>query len=265
MQELINLDMVQMDNFPTVGLKTSLPISILALALYYLWGDMGFNDLRGLLGMVAFVMMLTLKKSENSLFSVTPQVSSFTHHVFPITVLAIGVACITLFYMEFIRQYVTGQEVDYIVGFLVSGELEVSEKLNYLFETVILAPLSEEFFFRFILLSSICLLLRNKFVGVILSSLLFAYGHEDPVVAFSLGITASIVLLKYMSIYSAIIFHTIYNLWIYTVEVFIVPAFFFNDWDFAPSGNIGTIVSIMALAVSFLALLIIKRKEKSIQ
>lgn len=48
MQELINLDMVQMDNFPTVGLKTSLPISILALALYYLWGDMSFNDLRGL-------------------------------------------------------------------------------------------------------------------------------------------------------------------------------------------------------------------------
>ncbi|MEZ9326894.1 CPBP family glutamic-type intramembrane protease [Vibrio cyclitrophicus] len=86
--------------------------------------------------------------------------------------------------MEFIRQYVTGQEVDYIVGFLVSGELEVSEKLKYLFETVILAPLSEEFFFRFILLSSICLLLRSKFIGVILSSLLFAYGHEDPVVAF---------------------------------------------------------------------------------
>lgn len=251
-----------MDNFPTVGLKKSLPGSILAITLYYLWSDMSFNELRGLFLVMALVMMLVLKNSKNSLFSVTPQVSSFVHHVFPVIVMAIGVACFTLFYMEFIRQYFTGQEIDYIVGFLVSGELEVSEKLSYFFESVILAPLSEEFFFRFILLSSIYLLLKSQFIGVLLSSLFFSYGHEDPVVAFFLGIAASIVLLKYASIYSAVILHAFYNLWIYTMEVFIVPAFFFNDWSFAPSRNIGTIVSIVAFTVSLTILLIIQSKKK---
>lgn len=236
-----------MEEINNINFKKSTLVTLLAIALYFPFYAIDLEELRYSLSFIMLGMMFFYRKSEDNLFLITPLTFSITKRIFPITILALIVSLSTLLYMEFVRQYVTGQEIDYVIGFLISGPLSTNEKLNLFFTNIILAPLSEEYFFRFFLMGIIIYITKNKPMGVIISSLAFSFFHEDTVISLIIGLTSAVAMMIHMSIYSAIIFHMLYNLWMFLIEVYIVPTIYFNNWDLFSTQHIGTITTLTLL------------------
>jgi len=95
----------------------------------------------------------------------------------------------------------------------------ISDQSLFVLKVIILIPILEEVFFRGVLLHLLKNKIKSNIIGVLISSILFALIHITPVsikyttiiTAFTFGIVASIIYLKYGLLY-AIALHMIHNL-----------------------------------------------------
>ncbi|ELQ2337396.1 CPBP family intramembrane metalloprotease [Vibrio vulnificus] len=220
---------------------------VFGILLYYPLYLVDLESLRWLMATIALVWIIYSRNKLNSIFEIKSLKKISKKNILPITILSLASAFISLFYMEFFRKFVTGQELDYVIGFLLSGELSVDEKVHQFFINTVVVPLSEELLFRFFFMSIVYMTTKSKVISILISSMIFSFFHEDMVISFIVGIFAASLVFKYMSIYSAIIFHSFYNAWMNFIEVHLSPIFYFNSWSIISSQHIGTIATVCIL------------------
>ena len=105
------------------------------------------------------------------------------------------------------------------------GKLHQAHPLVSFTLTVIIAPVTEELMFRGALFNSITRFL-NKPMAVIITSLMFAIAHIDPVqmgYAFVLGVMLSFIRAETGKIYPCIAMHFAFNLMNYFIKGYIMP------------------------------------------
>ncbi|POB88718.1 hypothetical protein CRN40_06645 [Vibrio vulnificus] len=219
-------------------------IIVFGILLYYPLYLVDLESLRWLMATISLVWIIYSRNKLNSIFEIKSLKKISKKSILAITVSSLICAFISLFYMEFVREFVTGQELDYVIGFLLSGDLSVDDKFHDFFINTVVVPLSEELVFRFFFMSVVYMITQRKVISILISSLFFSFFHEDMVISFIVGFFAASLVFKYMSIYSAIIFHSLYNAWISFIEIHLSPAFYFNDWSIISSQHIGTIATI---------------------
>ena len=105
------------------------------------------------------------------------------------------------------------------------GQLDVAHPYVTFALTVLVAPCTEELMFRGALFNSVTRFL-NKPLAVIITSLLFAIAHGDPVqmgYAFVLGIMLSFIRAETGKLYPCIAMHLAFNLMNYFVSGYVMP------------------------------------------
>ena len=147
------------------------------------------------------------------------------------------------------------------------SNFKFNTQIFFLLKVILLVPILEEVFFRGVVLRIFLNKNASIILSIIISSLLFALIHFNPLsinyitilTAFSFGIIAGIVYIRYGLLY-AIIFHMLHNiLWL------IIRENRNTYWDILKEMDFGalywTIISFSLISIIFIFNIILKSKN----